>query len=153
MRTKKLLIIFIILIAIIISYVASIYIRNYEGGINEVFQAKLAQCDKIVIRDDGDVSQDEIDTQKVLMTITEPKEIDKFIKSIEFSIFQRKGSCECMGWPGIDFYSGTERIMVTSVKHNKALRTPISQYDLEFNRKSQKFMEGLTRRFEKNHEI
>lgn len=144
---KKLLIIFIILIAIILSYVASIYIRNYEGEINEVFQAKLTQCDKIVIRDGGNVSHDDIDKQKVLMTITESSEIKEFIESIEFSVFQEKGACECYGWPGIDFYCGTERIMVTSVQHNKALRTPIAQYDLELNRKSKKFMEGFTRRF------
>ena len=152
-RMKKLLIIFIILTAIITLYIASIYIGRYEGEINGIFQAKLVQCDKIVIRDGGDESHDKIDKQKILMTITEPNEVHKFIKSVEFSIFQRKGSCECMGWPGIDFYSGTERIMATSVKHNKALRTPIAQYDLELNRRSTKFMEGLTRRFEKNRKI
>ncbi|MHC4109939.1 MAG: hypothetical protein ACYSUY_02630 [Planctomycetota bacterium] len=144
---KKLLIIFIISIAILISYVASIYIRNYEGEINEIFQTKLSQCDKIVIRDGGYTCHGDIDTHKILMTITDPKEIDEFIKSIEFSIFQREVACACCGWPGIDFYSGSERIMVTSVQHNKALRTPIAQYDLKLNSKSTKFMENLTRRF------
>ncbi len=146
---KKLLITIIILIAIILSYVASIYIGNYEGEINGIFQAKLVNCDKIVIRDGGNVSQEEIDKQKVFMTITEPSEIEEFIKSIEFSVFQEKGACSCLGWPGIDFYCGTERIMVTSVQHNKALRTPIAQYDLELSRKSKKFMEGLTRQLER----
>lgn len=145
---RKVLIIFMILIAVLISYVGSIYIGNYEGGINEIFQAKLDQCDKIVIRDIGNVSHVDIDKQKVLMTITEPTEIKEFIKSVEFSVFQEKGVCDCYGWPGIDFYCGNERIMVTSVQHNIALRTPIAQYDLKLNRKSKKFMEGFTRRFE-----
>ncbi|MHC4547092.1 MAG: hypothetical protein ACYSYL_21705 [Planctomycetota bacterium] len=93
------------------------------------------------------MSHDDIDKHKILMVITDPKEIDKFTKSIEFSIFQRQEACACCGWPGIDFYSGSERIMVTSVQHNKALRTPIAQYDLKLNSKSKKFMENLTRRF------
>jgi hypothetical protein len=150
---KKLLIIFIILTAIITLYIASIYIGRYEGEINGIFQAKLAQCDKIVIRDGGNTCHGNIDTDEILLTITEPNEIKKFIKSIEFSIFQEEGACSCCGWPGIDFYCGTERIMVTSVQHNKALRTPIAQYDLELSRKTKKFMEGLTRRFEKNRKI
>jgi len=146
---KKLLIIIIILIAILISYIASIYIRNYEGEINGIFQSKLSLCDKIVVRDGGNTCHGNIDTDEILLTITEPNEIKKFIKSIEFSVFQRREACACCGWPGIDFYCGTERIMVTSVQHNKELRTPIAQYDLKLSRKTKKFMEGLTRRFEK----
>ncbi|MHC4655589.1 MAG: hypothetical protein ACYS91_11320 [Planctomycetota bacterium] len=94
---KKLLIIFIISITIIILYVASTYIRNYEGEINDIFQTKLSQCDKIVIRDGGNTCHSDIDTHKILMTITDTKEIDEFIKSIEFSIFQRKEACACCG--------------------------------------------------------
>lgn len=128
-------------------YVASTCIERYEGKINEVFQTKLAQCDKIIIRDGGNIYQDGIDTQKVLMVITDPLEVNNFIKSIKFSIFQKKGVCACYGWPGIDFYCGSERIMVTSVKHNLALSTPIANYDLKLTKKSQKFVENLTRQF------
>jgi hypothetical protein len=148
---KKLLIISIAIL--ILCIVALTYIRNYEGEINEVFQTKLSQCDKIVIRDGGNTCHDDIDTQKVLITITDPLEINKFIKSINFSIFQNKSSCECCGWPGIDFYSGSERIMITSVQHNEALRTRIAPYDLKLTYGSKKFMENLTRRFVKNYKI
>jgi len=141
-RVKKLIIIFLILIAILI-----LYIRNYESEINEIFQTKLSQCDKIVIRDGGNTGLGDIDTDEILMIITGSLEIKKFIKSIEFSIFQEKTVCACYGWPGIDFYSGSERIMITSVQHNTRLRTPIASYDLKLSRKSKKFMERLTQRF------
>lgn len=131
-------------------YIASVYIGRYEGEINGIFQAKLAKCDKIVIRDGGDMYHGDIDTHKILMTITEPNEVKEFINSIKFSIFQEQGSCGCHGWPGIDFYRGTERIMVTSVQHNRWLRTPIAHYDVKLSRESRKFMEDLSRRFEKD---
>jgi len=35
---------------------------------------------------------------------------------------QTTRSCECVGYPGIDWYRGRERIAVTSVQHYRAIR-------------------------------
>jgi len=43
-------------------------------------------------------------------------------ENIRFQPEQTTPSCECIGYPGIDWYCGGERIAVTSAQHCRTIR-------------------------------
>ena len=117
---------------------------HYVPNINGDFQKALADCDKIIIRDGGYDPNLRGYSNKTLKLIDDPCGVRDFINAIHFSHFQRKGACACYGWPAIDFYNGDRIIMITSVKHNIALSTPIKGYDIGFTHDTKIFFEGLS---------
>lgn len=94
------------------------------------FQARIARADKIVIRD-GTVNWDRpTDNDRVLKTLTDPKEIAAFNRKFAFVENFGKGSlaklgsslgCRCPGGPGIDWWKGGEKLAQTGLHHGKAL--------------------------------
>ena len=100
-----------------------------ETGVAD-FKKRVAQADKIVIRD-GTVKWDlPTDKDPVLHTITDPKEIAAFNKMFVFVEKTKKSdwqpsdigqSCGCEGGPGIDWWKGGEKLAQTALHHGKSL--------------------------------
>jgi hypothetical protein len=74
------------------------------------------------VRDDGFVSPRPIEQRGVLFTVTDPMELRQLVEKIQFQKAQNTNSCACLGYPGIDWYRGQERIAATSVQHGRAVR-------------------------------
>ena len=100
-----------------------------ETGVAD-FKKRVAQADKIVIRD-GTVKWDRpTDKDPVLRTITDPKEIAAFNKMFVFVEKAKKEDwepsdtgqpCRCEGGPGIDWWKGGEKLAQTALHHGKSL--------------------------------
>ena len=100
-----------------------------ETGIAD-FKKRVAQADKIVIRD-GTVKWDlPTDKDPGLCTITDPKEIAAFNKMFVFVEKAKKSDwqpsdvgqlCRCEGGPGIDWWKGGEKLAQTALHHGKSL--------------------------------
>ena len=100
-----------------------------ETGVAD-FKKRVAQADKIVIRD-GTVKWDlPTDKDPVLRTIIDPKEIAAFNKMFVFVEKAKKSDwdtsdigqpCRCEGGPGIDWWKGGEKLAQTALHHGKSL--------------------------------
>ena len=100
-----------------------------ETGVAD-FKKRVAQADKIVIRD-GTVKWDlPTDKDPVLRTITDPKEIAAFNKMFVFVEKAKKEEwepsdvgqpCRCEGGPGIDWWKGGEKLAQTALHHGTSL--------------------------------
>ena len=100
-----------------------------ETGVAD-FKKRIAQADKIVIRD-GTVKWDKpTDKDPVLRTITDPKEITAFNKMFVFVEKAKKSDwresdvgqpCRCEGGPGIDWWKGGEKLAQTALHHGMSL--------------------------------
>lgn len=100
-----------------------------ETGVAD-FKKRVAQADKIVIRD-GTVKWDRpTDKDPVLRTITDPKEIAAFNKMFVFVEKAKKEDwepsdtgqpCRCEGGPGIDWWKGGEKLAQTALHHGKSI--------------------------------
>jgi hypothetical protein len=142
---KRIFILLFIIAAIIcaISYFIGPIFPRYVSDINLVFRKAVAGCDKVVIRDGCYDPTEKYYSNKALRVLDDPCDVRNFINAIRFSCFQKKRVCGCEGWPAIDFYSNGKIIMITSLKHNIALHTPIIDYDAGFTNDTKKFFEGL----------
>ncbi len=93
---------------------------------NPAFAEAIQSADKIVIRNGGfDCCGNDVDGQDTLLELTDPKFIAQFNNNI---VFQRRttlvhrSQCGCCGYPGIDWYAGGERIVLTGMQHGSAVR-------------------------------
>ena len=91
---------------------------NYDGS----FHRRIAQADRIVIRDGGFNCCHSVKGQKALLEITDPEAVGDFNRHLEFKAHQPWNCCMCCGYPGIDWYRGRKRIALTSVQHGRAMR-------------------------------
>jgi hypothetical protein len=91
---------------------------NYQGELH----AAVAQCDRVVFRDDGFVTARPVAQQGVLFEVTSPAEIRELIDNLKFQNPQKTKSCFCLGYPGMDWYQGTQCVAATSVQHGRAIR-------------------------------
>jgi hypothetical protein len=108
----------------------NVVLEDEEDGpkdINDVsslrkFCALITQADKIVVRDGGFNCCGSVDQDKILVTITDAKEIKEFNARLQFVQECPYGECECCGYPGLDWYKGKKRLALTGVQHGVALR-------------------------------
>ena len=82
----------------------------------------IATADRIVVRDGGFNGPKPNDRQKVLFQVTDPAKVRALIDNLKFLPKPTGPSCTCWGYPGIDWYRGSERLAVTSVQHCRAIR-------------------------------
>ena len=108
---------------------------SFPHNPNPVFLRAVKNADRIVIRNGGfNCCDNDIDSQEILYEITDPVEIAGFNANI---VFEKSfdsmsvASCEYCGYPGIDWYQGGNRTLLTSVQHGKALRW--SEFDGDEN--------------------
>lgn len=90
----------------------------------ETFKKKVEKVDKIIVRDGGNiccVTRESTLEQEIYITVTDKETIQKLIDSIEFVDGKEKNSCLCCGHPGIDFYVGDKRVLLSSWKHGYGL--------------------------------
>ena len=88
------------------------------------FSRLAAQADRIVVRDGGYTCHSKnVDEQPVLATITNAAEIAAFNESLRFKPQPPgRGDCLCCGYPGIDWWAGDRKIILSNVQHCHALR-------------------------------
>ena len=148
MRRKKVILLIIIFIIAILAvgmvHILGISVKNFDFQINRDFHNTLMNCDKIIIRDGCYNPNKKYYSNNIIKIITDPCAISRLLNAIQFSTLQRKRVCACLGWPAIDFYKNGQIIMVTAIKHNQALCTPIRDYDMQFTSKTEMFFENLT---------
>jgi hypothetical protein len=87
------------------------------------FARAIAHVDRVVVRDGGFNCCGPVDNQQRLVALTNVQEIAAFRSAIQFEARQEgRGGCLCCGYPGIDWYQGTNRVALTAVQHGTALR-------------------------------
>jgi len=86
------------------------------------FHAAIRHADRMVIRDGGFDCCRSVDRDKVLATVTNKQELAAVYTNLQFETRQEEGSCECCGYPCLDWYRGTNRLALTGVQHGEALR-------------------------------
>lgn len=84
-----------------------------------VFQNRVAAADRIVIRDGGALCCMRRDQCEVFVVITNKASLDALIAHVVFEPSEEAPICECCGFPGIDWYKGTNLVSVTAVHHGK----------------------------------
>jgi len=89
---------------------------------NPAFLREIAYTDRIVIRNGGFDCCGEVDSEPVILEITDPRTISEFNANIRFRRSVSNTSCACCGYPGIDWYSKGRRVALTAVKHGAAIR-------------------------------
>lgn len=90
---------------------------------NRAFVKAIADSNRIVIRFGGsDCCGNDVDSQPVILEITDPDAIAEFNANIKFRRSVSRSWCMCCGYPGIDWYRNGERIVLTSVQHGEAIR-------------------------------
>jgi hypothetical protein len=86
------------------------------------FQSMASWADRIVVRDGGFNCCGPVDHQGILFEVTDATEIAELRKHIELMPGTPGGGCMCCGYPGIDWYRGSQRLALTSLQHGRALR-------------------------------
>ena len=91
---------------------------------NARFQMAVAEADRIVIRDGGFDCCQPVEGQKTRIIIRNPGVVAEFKKNLTFresTAGQSMFVCLCCGYPGIDWYKGTNRLALTAVHHGRDL--------------------------------
>ena len=85
------------------------------------FHAAIRHADCIVIRDGGFDCCRPVDRDKILATITNRQELATVYTNLQFDGHVSDG-CDCCGYPGMDWYCGTNLLALVGVKHCHAIR-------------------------------
>lgn len=89
--------------------------------VNVRFAAAIRDADRIVIRDGGGgCCGARPDLEPELYVITNRSEIAEFNKMVVFDRMDLP--CMCCGYPGIDWWKGGKRVVMTAVHHGQTLR-------------------------------
>ena len=102
--------------------------------LNVRFRAMVREADKIVIRDGGNLCHSNPDNEETLYEITNKTEIAEFVGMFRFK--SQSPGCMCCGYPGIDWWRGGERIVVSAIHHGYELRIDGKYFDWVFSRDS-----------------
>lgn len=92
----------------------------YNGQLHR----RIKGTNKIVVRYGGNVccvSADETLRQKTLFEVTDSNEIAQVYQNLKFEPDLKSNDCLCCGHPGIDWYNGTNRVLLTAWKHGRGL--------------------------------
>lgn len=95
------------------------------------FQPEIADADRVVIRKGGGGCHGDPDRDDVLYVITNKTELAEFGKMFRFS-----GSsmpCGCCGYPGVDWWKGDKRIVLSAIHHGITLRVKGPSSDLRLS--------------------
>jgi hypothetical protein len=79
------------------------------------FHQVIAEADRVVIRDGGFVSPDSLTNQFVLAVIIKTNEIRKIYQNLQFKTNQQGSVCAGLGYPGVDWYKGTNLLALTAM--------------------------------------
>ena len=109
-------------------YWQAIYI--FSGHVPIIYGGQLhratTQADRIVFRNGGFDCHGSVDDDPILYTVTDPAEIDLIRSKIRFKWrlywYSHGRTCMCCGYPGMDWYKGTDRLALTSIQHGKRIR-------------------------------
>ena len=108
------------------------------------FKQLISQADRIVIRAGGfDCCENtKIDEQKIILEIKELDKVQEFSKNINLKTDEEGGLCDCCGFPGVDWYKGDKRIVLTSIKHGHAIRWKGFEEDISFTVESENWVKA-----------
>ena len=96
------------------------------------FKSKIARADRVVIRKGGGGCCSDPDKDDVLYVITNKTELAEFGKMFHFSGAGLQ--CACCGYPGIDWWKGDERLVISAIHHGGALGVKGSAVNLGLSR-------------------
>ncbi|MBC8468155.1 MAG: hypothetical protein H8D56_01685 [Planctomycetes bacterium] len=110
---------------------------------NPAFSRAIADTDRIVIRNGGFDCCGEIDSQPIILEITDSRTIAAFNVNIRFRRSVSKTSCMCCGYPGIDWYCKGRRVALTSIQHGEAIRWRGFESDEPLTRRSANWLRSF----------
>jgi hypothetical protein len=105
---------------------------TYTGSFHKV----VSGADRIVIRNGGYDCHGPVDDDEVLLTITNAVQLADFTRMIRFETNQTVDACMCCGYPGVDWFQGTNRLALTGVQHGTGLRWKGFPGDAAFTQES-----------------
>ena len=79
------------------------------------FHNVIAHADRIVVRDGGFIPRDSITNQRVLAVITKTNRIWQVYQNLQFKTNQQGSVCAGQGYPGLDWYQGTNLLALTAM--------------------------------------
>jgi hypothetical protein len=105
---------------------ARVFIKSTPITISTQYNEAIAGADKLVIRAGGFNCCGDVSNNKVLLTVSDPQSLKDIKEHIVFRNHTIKHSydesCMCCGYPGLDWYKGNHRIVLSSVQHGHAIR-------------------------------
>jgi tetratricopeptide (TPR) repeat protein len=104
------------------------------------FDTAVATTDRIVIRDGGFPDSYSTGVEPTLFEVGDVQEVKEVVRHLEFEELQMISRCHCAGFPEMDFYSGAERLALTSVQHGKAIRWDAWPVDIALTTASQTWL-------------
>jgi hypothetical protein len=103
------------------------------------FHDVIAKADRIVVRDGGFDCCGPVAEEGILCEITDPTEITRIRDAVIFAD-QEPGFCLCCGYPGIDWYQGTNLLALTGIQHGHAIRWKGFKGDAPLTTQSSKWL-------------
>ncbi len=101
------------------------------------FARLIAKADRVVIRNGGFDCCGPVDDDDSLAVLTNAQAVAAFNSTITLVKTQEVGfSCMCCGFPGVDWYQGTNRLALTGIQHGEALRWKGFPSDIAFTPES-----------------
>ncbi len=99
-----------------------VYASGIFGYVHYIrFGAAIRDADRIVIRDGGGgCCGANPDKEPALYVITNKAEMAKFNSMFKFAGVNPR--CMCCGYPGVDWWKGDKRLVLTAIHHGRALR-------------------------------
>jgi hypothetical protein len=101
-------------------------VRHSPYRYDDSFHRTVARADRIVVRTGGFDCCGSVKNDSILFSVTDPKMVAEVAAHIRFEPVTIANSfdesCLCCGYPGIDWYRGTERIALTAMQHGRGIR-------------------------------
>jgi hypothetical protein len=93
---------------------------------DQPFHKAIAGADRIIVRRGGFNCCGPVDNNPILFEITDSAEVAEIASQLQFvsrtTNNSSRESCQCCGYPGMDWYKGDTRIALTSIQHGQAIR-------------------------------
>lgn len=122
--------------AVTIALVAGACSRRPTWTYESQFHDAVALADRVVVRDGGFDFDGNTENPPVLFELTDPGEIKELCEGLAFESGQERSSCQCNGYPRVDWYRGGEQIATTSIQHGRAIRWIEFQGDAQLTEES-----------------
>ena len=126
----------VVIVCLIYAVWAGVF-ANWTGSLRRGVQ----ESTRLRIRSGGTCHR-RIEEERTLADITDPQEIERFVKAIDINRWRSGGVCMCCGDPTFEFYAGDRLLAMIGYHHGKRLRWAEGPWrgDAALTRASQAFV-------------
>ena len=123
---KKKTIVSVAIPLVIVCLILAIYAGLFDNWTNSLRTA-VQGTTRLRIRSGG-TGHRSSEEEKTLAEITNPQEIERFLKAIDIDRWRSGGVCLCGGDPTFEFYAGNRLLAMVSFHHGRRLRWAKGQW-------------------------